>query len=172
MVDLRGRENRLLDLSRVRDNRFKGMAIRVSDNNWARCTSEFCEWIIHANTAHGGTSPFPYGLHFLQGNAADIQGFPAELAGVPFLEVIPCDRADRRAAKLVWNEAGTESGFSFVALALILGIDPPKGTALGIDAVPLKDINGKPVAVLPLGDRIKRKAVQEDTGSKSGDAQK
>lgn len=125
-----------------------------------------------ANTAHGGTSPFPYGLYLLHGDPANIADLPADLKEVPFLEAVPCDRGDRRAAKLVWNETGTEAEFSFVALATILGIAAPKGTALWIDAIPLKDRSGKPIVVLPLGDRIKRQAVQEAAASKTGDAAK
>lgn len=169
MADLSGREHRLLDLSKVRDNRFKGAGIRVNDNGWARCSAIFSEWITSANTAHGGTSPFPYGLYVLKGDAQGITDLPEELAGVPFMEVVPCDRPDRRAAKLTWNESGTEAEFSFISVASVLGIDPPKGATLWIDAVPVKDQTGKPVAVLPVGDRIKRQAVQETAVAKVDD---
>lgn len=158
MADLNGREDRVMDLSKVRDNRYKGGGIRVNENNRARCSAIMCEWIMSANTAHGGTAPFPYGLFLLEGKAAGIQDLPEELREVSFLEVVPCDRPDRRAAKLMWNETGTEAEFSFVALAQLLGVDPPKGTALWIESIPAKDASGKPVAVLPLGERIKRQA--------------
>ncbi|HEY3365725.1 MAG TPA: hypothetical protein VGK74_11775 [Symbiobacteriaceae bacterium] len=172
MVDLSGKENRLLDLSKVRDNRYKGAGIRVNESNWARCSALFSEWIVSANSAHGGTSPFPYGLYFLEGKVEDIADFPAELRDTPFLEAIPCDRPDRRAAKLTWNESGTEAEFSFVQVAALLGIDPPKGTTLWIDTVPLKDAKGKPVAGLPLGDHIQRQAVQDVAAAKANDAPK
>lgn len=79
----------------------------------ARCTATLSEWITKANTAHGGSSPYPYGLYLLNGDPADLQDPPKELVEGPFLEVIPCDREDCRAAKLTWNETGTEAGFSF-----------------------------------------------------------
>jgi hypothetical protein len=161
MVDLTGREHRLLDLSKVRDNRYKGAGISVSDDNRARCTAELCQWIISANTDHGGTSPFPYGLYMLEGDPKEIQDLPADLKETPFLEVIPCDRPDRRAAKLTWNEAGTEAQFSFVALAATLQMSTPQGVTLWLDAIPVTDKADKPIMLLPLGDRIKRQAVQQ-----------
>lgn len=172
MADLTGREQRLLDLSKVRDSRYKGAGIRVNEDDWARCSSLLSEWIVMANTAHGGTSPFPYGGYFLEGKAEGIQDFPADLNGVPFLELIPCDRPDRRAAKFTWNQSGTEAEFSFVALASLLGIDQPKGATLWVDAIPLTDTQGKPVAVLPLGDRIKRQATHEGAAAKQENSPK
>lgn len=172
MADLTGREHRLLDVSKVRDNRYKGAGIRVNEDDQARCTAVLSEWIVTANTAHGGTSPFPYGLHLLEGKADEIQDLPADLVGVPFLEAIPCDRPDQRAAKFTWNESGTEAWFSFVPVASLLGIDHPKGSTLWVDALPVKDTQGKPVVALPLGDRIKRQAIQEVAAGKQGNSQK
>lgn len=117
MADLSGREHRILDVSNWRDNRYKDAGIHVNEEKQARCSAVFCEWTISANTEHGGKSPFPYGLYILEGKADELQNPPQELATGAFLEVIPCDRPDRRAAKLTWNETGTEATFSFAALA-------------------------------------------------------
>jgi hypothetical protein len=170
MADLSGREIRLFDLSSVRDSRYKGAGIHVDDVKRARCSAIFCEWIVSANTAHGGKSPFPYGLYMLDGKTEEIQDPPQELTEGAFLEVIPCDRPDRRAAKLTWNETGTQAEFSFAALSSILGIAPPKGTTLWIEAVDVKDLKGKPVAALPLGEKIKRQAVQQTAATKQDGA--
>lgn len=167
MADLKGRESRLLDLSQVRDNRYKGAGFRVNENGRARCSALLSEWIVTANTEHGGTSPFPYGLYILNGEPSEVDDLPSELASVPFLEVVPCDRPDRRAVKLIWSDAGAEAEFSFVNVATVLGIDTPKGTALWIEAIPLKGKDGNPIAVLPLGDRIKREAIQEVAAAKA-----
>lgn len=161
MADLSGREHRLLDPSKVRDGRYKGAGIAVGENKEARCTAELCEWIASANTAHGGTNPFPYGLYVFEGDPNEIPDLPADLENVPFLEVLPCDRKDRRAAKLTWNETGTAAEFSFVAFLSLLGIESPDGATLWFDALPATDAKGKPIMLIPLGNRIKRQAVQE-----------
>jgi hypothetical protein len=166
MPNLDGREHRLLDLSKVRDSRFKGAGIYVSEDNSARCTAIFSEWIASANTAHGGTSPFPYGLYILQGDLTTLADPPEVLKEGPFLEVIPCDRADRRAVRLNWNEGGTEAKFGFAPLAAALGIDAPKATTLWIEAIAVKGKDGKPIMALPVGDKIQRQAVQETAASK------
>lgn len=168
-MDLSGREHRLLDLSKVRDNRYKGSGIHVNEDKRARCTAEVSEWISEANTARGGTTPFPYGLYLFEGSHADLPQSSAELGKGPFLEMIPCDRPDRRAANLTWNEAGTEAEFSFAALATLLGIDLPKGTTLWIEAIPAKDKEGKPVMLLPVGDRIKTQSVRDTAASQQKD---
>lgn len=167
MAGLKGREGRLLDVSGVRDNRYNGAGIRVGENGRGRCGAVFCDLITDANTEHGGTSPFPYGFFALTGDPAQVDGLPSDLNSVPFLEVIPCDRPDRRAVKLTWNNTGTEAEFSFVAIASLLGIDWPKGTTLWIDAIPARDKSGLPIALLPLGDRIKREAVGEAAAAKA-----
>lgn len=166
MAGLKGREHRFLDLSKVRDARYKGAGIHVNESNWGRCTAALCEWIAEANTTRGGTSPFPFGIYFFEGDVAAIQDPPPELAAGPFLELIPCDRPDRRAAKLSWNEAGSEAGFGFAPLATLLGIETPRGATLWIDAMAVNDTEGKPVMTLPVGDRIQRRAVQESAASR------
>lgn len=166
MTDVKGREHRLLDLSKVKDNRYKGAGIHVNESNWGRCTSELCAWIAEANSARGGTTPFPYGLYLFQGDVAGLVSLPEGLGKGPFLEMIPCDRQDPRAARLSWNESGTEAGFGFAGLAALLGIDPPKGATLWIDAIPVTDREGKPVMALPLGDRIKRQPVRDSAVSR------
>lgn len=170
MTDLAGRESRLLDLSQVRYGRSKGTGIHVNENNWGRCSAALSEWISNANTQHGGTTPFPYGLYLLNGQIEALQDPPPDLADGPFLELLPCDRPDRRAAKLTWNESGTEASFSFTALANLLGIHAPKGTTLWLDAVAVKDLNGKPVMALPVGHRIKVQPVQTVAASNQGQA--
>lgn len=166
MPDLGGRERRLLDLSQVKDARYKEAGIHVNESNWARCTAVLSEWIGQANTQRGGTSPFPYGIYLFQGDADELHEPPEVLKTGPFMEMVPCDRADRRAAKLTWNEAGTECGFSFASVAILLGIDAPRGTSLWLDAIAVPDLEGKPVMALPVGDRIKRQAVGESAASR------
>lgn len=166
MADLTGRENRLLDVSNWRDSRYKGAGVSVSADKQGRASAAFCEWIISANTAHGGNSPFPYGLYVLQGQADALSNPPQELLEGAFLEVVPCDRPDRRAVRLKWNEVGNEADFSFAALASMLGIEQPEGTSLWIDAIMVNDKNGKPVAALPLGARIQRQAVRQTAAGK------
>ncbi|HYF93075.1 MAG TPA: hypothetical protein VD969_12625 [Symbiobacteriaceae bacterium] len=161
MPDLSGRLDRLMDLSKVRDSRYKSMGFSVNDDNRARCTAELCEWILSANGAHAGTSPFPYGLFFLKGNPGAIPSLPPDLARTPFMEVLPCDRIDPRAAKLTWNEIGTEAEFSFAQLAQMLGIDAPKGTTLWFEGISMTDPDAKPLLVVPLGDRIQRQRVND-----------
>ncbi|MFZ5817305.1 MAG: hypothetical protein ACOY93_18740 [Bacillota bacterium] len=167
MTELGGRERRLLDLSQVKDGRYKDAGIYVNEDNWARCTAVLAEWIGQANTERGGTSPFPYGIFLFQGEAAELQEPPEVLRSGPFLEMIPCDRPDRRAAKLAWNEAGTECGFSFAGLAILLGVEIPKGASLWIDAIATTDSEGKPVMALPVGSRIKRQPVKETAATRS-----
>lgn len=171
MANLKGREQRILDVSQVRDGRYKGAGFRVNEEGRARCSAVFSEWIVTANTEHGGTSPFPYGFYVFQGEPSEVSDLPQDLVSAPFLEVIPCDRPDRRAVKLNWSEAGAEAEFSFTALSSLLSIDTPKGTALWIDAIPVKDKSGLPVVLLPLGDRIKREAIQEAAAAKADGVQ-
>jgi hypothetical protein len=172
MSDLTDREHRLLDPSQLKDSRRKGPGIHVSDNNWGRCTADLSESIARVSTARGGANPYPYGLYFLNGDAAALQDPPKELVEGPFLEVIPCDREDRRAIKLTWNETGTEAAFSFALLGAMLGIDPPKGATIWFDSYLAADATGKPVIGLPLGDRIKRQAVREIAAGQQGDGVK
>lgn len=172
MADLTGREHRLLDLSTWRDNRYKGAGIHVSEEKQARCSAVFCEWIINTNTELGGKSPFPYGLYILNGQADELSNPPQELLNAGFLEVIPCDRPDRRAARLSWNETGTEATFSFAALASLVGINWPKGSTLWIDAIMVNATNEMPVAALPLGGRIETQAVRETAAGKQGNTPK
>ncbi len=172
MADPGDRERRILDLSQVKDARYKGAGIHVSEDNWARCTAVLAEWIGQANTEHGGTSPFPYGIFFLDGDVAALNDAPEELKSGPFLEMRPCDRRDKRAARLTWNESGTECGFGFAALAAVLGIDAPKGVTLWMDGIAVRDKDGKPVMALPVGDRIKRMPVGQSAAGSQGQESK
>jgi hypothetical protein len=163
--NLSGREHRLVDLSKVKDGRYRGAGIFVDAEKRARCSAQLCEWITYANTVYGGTSPFPYGVYILNGDAGALQDPPADLQEGPFLELLPCDRPDRRAARLVWNEAGTEAEFGFASLASVLGIDAPKGSTLWIEAIPVTDADGRPVMALPTGNRIKVQAEKESAAA-------
>lgn len=165
-MNLGNREHRLVDVSKVKDARYKGAGIHVGDDNWARCTAELSETIRTMSTAREGTTPYPYGIYLFRGEANQIPNPPPVLLQGPFLELLPCDREDRRAVKLTWNASGTEASFSFAALAAALGIDAPKGATLWIDAISVQDTDSKPVVALPLGDQIQVQPVKSSAAAR------
>lgn len=154
MPNLKDRLDRAYNLSEVRDKRYKDAQIVVNERNLGRLSAELCEALIEANTAHGGKNPVPHGLYFLPGDLALIQDPPAELQNVAFLEVAPADRPDPRAARLSWNETGTQATFQFTAVANLLGLAAPEGSNMRMRTQVLSDVDGLPIILLPLGENI------------------
>lgn len=146
--------HRLINVSQFRDNRFRGAGMRVDDRNQAHLSTELALMVREVNTDHGGTSALPWGLYFLEGDLADLQDPPDEVKDTPFIEVIPCDRADPRALQLYWNEGGTKVRLTFTAVARQLRISPPEGASVWIDAYPAFNRDGEPVIVMPVGDKV------------------
>lgn len=159
MPDFNARLNRAYDLSKVKDDRYRGAGFNVTRNR-ARCSTVLCEALIAANTAHGGKSPYPYGLLLLEGDLSIVSDPPANLRGVSLAEILPVDTEDPRAAKLTWNQSGTEATFSFASISNLWGIEPPDGATLWFDAKILTDTDGLPVILVPLGQHIQTAAVQ------------
>lgn len=160
MPDIVERLKRAYDLSKIKDDRYKGAGFSVYENR-GRCTSVLCEGLVEANTALGGKTPFPYGLMFLQADLSIVADPPADLQNVPLAEILPVDTEDPRAAKLTWNQSGTEATFSFASVANLFRIKPPDGTTLWFDATVLTDTDGLPVILVPLGQYIQTKATRE-----------